>query len=324
MLDGLGWLQLRERERVAPNLASMIGGAITSVAPTTTATALTSISLGSAPAAHGMVGFRVRVDGEPGDQVLNTLRWTTSSGDARERVDPSSFLAGRAFAGRPVPVVSGAAFEGSGFTIAHLAGSRPFPWYLPSSLPVETTRLLAAGEPLVYAYYPGVDTIAHATGFGAYYDAELTAADRLVAAVAAGLPAGAALVVTADHGQVDVGERVQVLDEAVAEPAELVSGEARFLWLHARPGAAADLLVAAEAGYGDVAWVRSIDQVEEEGWFGGKLPLAFRRRVGDVAVVPWAPIGLLDEPERTERRLVCRHGSLTPEEMLVPLLAVGA
>ena len=48
-----------------------------------------------------------------------------------------------------------------------------------------SARLLRAGEPFVYAYYDGVDKVAHERGFGPYYDAELRAADRLVGDLAA-------------------------------------------------------------------------------------------------------------------------------------------
>src|ERR1043165_5262378 len=49
-LDGRGWEQLRARTSLAPTLAAMSGGPITSVAPTTTSTALTSLTTGCPPA----------------------------------------------------------------------------------------------------------------------------------------------------------------------------------------------------------------------------------------------------------------------------------
>ncbi len=58
----------------------------------------------------------------------------------------------------------------------------------------------------MYAYYEGIDKVAHAQGLGDYFDDELRAVDRLVGDVLAVLPPGAVLVVTADHGQVDVGD----------------------------------------------------------------------------------------------------------------------
>ena len=62
VLDGLGWEQLRDFAAEAPTLAAAPGGPITSVAPTTTATALTSLTTGVPPATHGILGYRLRVD----------------------------------------------------------------------------------------------------------------------------------------------------------------------------------------------------------------------------------------------------------------------
>lgn len=320
VLDGLGWGQLAERPHVAPTLAGMAGGAITSVAPTTTATALASITLGAPPASHGMIGYRLRVDGPTGDEVMNVLRWRTSSGDARPFVVPHDFQTSDAFGGRPVPVVSKVDFAGSGFSEAHLRGSQLHGWGVASSIAVEVGRLAASGEPFVYAYYEGIDKIAHMRGFGEEYDAELLAADRLVADILAVLPSDVCLLVTADHGQVEVGPNLEQLDAAVLEDAALVSGEARFRWLHAREGRAEALLAGAVARYGHQAWVRSVDEVLDEGWFGGPVDERVRHRLGDVAVVPWEPVGYLEAGDG-DARLVCRHGSLTEDEMLVPLLA---
>ena len=63
----------------------------------------------------------------------------------------------------------------------------------------------------MYCYYGGIDKIAHERGFGPFYEAELRFADQIVAETLAVLPPGAALLVTADHGQVDVGERVGII-----------------------------------------------------------------------------------------------------------------
>jgi hypothetical protein len=70
-----------------------------------------------------------------------------------------------------------------------------------------------------------------------------------------------------------------------------------------------------------VAWVVTAEEMEKDGWFGGSLQPEVRARLGDVALVPFAPIAYLDPSDASDVRLVCRHGSLTPEEMLVPLVA---
>ncbi len=293
------------------------------MAPTTTAAALTSLTTGLPPATHGIVGYKFAVAGPSGPEVLNVLRWTTRSGDARPFVPPRQAQPRDAFGGRPVPVVSRSDFSGSGFSQAHQHGAREVAWTVASSLPVLVGDLLGQGETFVYAYYEGIDKVAHASGLGALYDAELAFVDRLVSDVISVLPPGTALAVTSDHGQVDVGSRARPLAPEVAASTVLISGEARFRWLHSRPGEAQDLLERAQAHYGDEAWVASRAEVVARGLFGG-LGNEFLGRLGDVAMVPLGDDAYLDPTDGGDARLVCRHGGLTTDEMSVPLLAASA
>jgi hypothetical protein len=319
VLDGLGWEQMQQRRHLTPMLSSMEGGPITSVAPSTTATALTSIVTGLTPGEHGIAGYRMHVgDG----QVLNVLRWRTAQGDARESVPPQSFRTTPGFCGQSVPAVVKAEFESTGFTDAHLHGTRLHGWRVTSTLVLEVEQLLAAGEPFIYAYYDGVDKVAHEFGLQRHYDAELAFVDRLVAELAAVLPPDAALAVISDHGQVDVGDKWEALDQGCLEGVWLMPGEGRFLWMHCEPGAAGRVQGRLVERYADRCWVRSLAEIRAEGWFGPTLTQATESRLGDVAVLPFEPIALLDPAATGEVRLRSRHGSLTPAEMWVPLLAV--
>jgi predicted AlkP superfamily pyrophosphatase or phosphodiesterase len=326
VVDGLGWEQLRARSVLAPTLSAGAGidRAITSIAPTTTAAALTSITTGRPPATHGILGYRLAA----GDQILNMLRWTLGKGpddDARRRVPVREFQPIAPFPGsdRPVPVVSKVDFGGTGFTAAHLGDSPLVDYRVPSSLAVEVAAQLGAGAPFVYAYYDGIDKVAHAYGFGPHYDAELVAVDRIVGDLVAVLPPGAVLLVTADHGQIEVDNRVELLGRDAMAMVRFFSGEGRFRWVHARPGAADDLSVLLTELYADTTWVRTREQLVDEGWFGGPLSDGFADRLGDVALVPFDPIAFVDPADPGENRLACRHGSLTTDEMLVPLVALG-
>jgi hypothetical protein len=320
VLDGLGARQLDVRAaQLAPVLASGTGTTLTSVAPSTTAAALTSLATGLPPAIHGVVGYRVAI----GDEILNILGWRLDGRDARQRVPPREFQPFVPFAPSPVPtpVVSRQDYRSTGFTAAHLGDSPLFGWHTPAGLVVEVRRLLRRDAPFVYAYYDGIDRSAHASGLGEHYDAELTAVDRMVGDLLDVLPKDAALVVTSDHGQVEVGTSTEVLGGEVMACVALLSGEGRFRWLHARPGAEHGLLELAAELYGHIAWVRGVEQVVDEGWLGGSLTANVRARLGDVALVPFAATAFLDPADTGEQRLVCRHGSLTPDEMDVPLLA---
>ncbi|HEV3281080.1 MAG TPA: alkaline phosphatase family protein [Acidimicrobiales bacterium] len=323
VLDGLGWEQLRARRTTAPALSGAVGmeRPITSVAPTTTACALTSITTGLTPNLHGLLGYRLALDGE----ILDALHWTVGSRrarDGRRTVPARQFQPCAPFAGasRPVPVVSRSEFGGTGFTAAHLGDSPLHGYKVLSSLPAEVSRLLRVGEPFVYAYYDGIDRVAHTSGLGELYDAELRAVDRMVADVADQLPAGAALVVTADHGQIDVGPRLELLGREIMDLVSYLSGEGRFRWLHARPGRTGDLLDAVTGRYAQTTWVKTRDEVIDEGLFGGPVGQEFLPRLGDVVLIPQEPIAFIDPADTGESRLVSRHGSLTSDEMLVPLV----
>jgi hypothetical protein len=317
VIDGLGWQQLQARQRVAPTLVEMRGGSITTVAPSTTASALTSISTGTPPGEHGIIGYRMAMAGG----VLNVLRWTTPNGDARSSIPPESIQALPAFLGHQPPVVSKAEFAKSGFTRAHLAATRLTGYRTVSAIPVDVSRLVRSGEPFVYAYYDALDRVAHEYGLGEHYEAELIACDRLVADLLTALPQGTALLVTADHGHVDCTDGEVEIDPEVRALVAGESGEARFRWLHSRLGASSDLYEAATAAHGHQAWVCGREQMIEDGWFGPVVTDAARGRLGDVALVARGNRAFVDPADTGPVQLLGRHGSLTAAEMLVPALS---
>lgn len=319
LLDGLGWEQLQSRRHLAPTLSAMAGGPITSVLPTTTATALTSLTTGTPPGEHGVVGYRINVHGE----VLNVLRWTTAAGDARQTIPPGKVQSQLPFLGHRPPVITKAEFVRTGFTIAHLDSVRFTGYRMPSTLVTEVSRLTRASEPFVYAYYDGIDKVSHEYGLTDYFDAEVHAADRMIGDLLEVVPTGTAVVVTSDHGQIDVGANVIPLAAEVMAHVSMQSGEGRFRWLHARPGHVTALVDSATAHHGDVAWVRTREQVIDEGWFGPTVTADAQARLGDVALVARADVAFSEPNDTGPYELVGRHGSATSAELYVPLLAAA-
>ena len=321
VIDGLGYEQLQRHAHIAPNLMSLVGGSITTIAPSTTASALTSLVTGASPAEHGIVGYRM----DMGDSIMNSLRWWSDTRDLRKVHPPATVQPIPPFVGMTIPVVSRAELEGSAFTEAHLRGSRPCGWRAASSIVAQCANLISSGEKFVYAYYDGIDKIAHERGFGAYYDSEIAATDWLVGSLLNTLPSGTTLAITADHGQVQVDDNVVHLSDDIKASLHHQSGEGRFRWLHAKRGQESDLLQIATDSYSDIAWVASRDQVIEEAWLGpargGRIADQVKRRLGDVALVPFTATTFDDPLDSGPFSLVCRHGSLTADEMYVPFLA---
>ncbi len=320
VLDGLGWDQLQDRLHLAPTLAGMSGGVITTVAPSTTAAALTSITTTLSPAEHGVVGYRIRVD----DSLLNTLRWwDDETGDARRTMPPEIIQGYEPFQGENVSVVTKAEFNRSGFTKAHLRGGRLTGYRTPAVLTARVAQLLRDGEQFVYAYWDGVDKVSHEFGFGDEFDAEVAFADRMVADLIAAVPSGTQVVVTADHGQVDCRNGSVDLSPEVSALATGLSGEGRFRWIHTDPTDIESMATLCRELYGHQSWVATIDQILDEKWFGPSMNSQIQDRLGQVALCPFEPISYADPADSGPFELVGRHGSLTDAEMLVPLLSAN-
>ena len=321
VLDGLGSDQVAARPGITPVMSSMEGTVVTSVAPSTTATALTSITTGLTPGEHGIVGYRMMVDGD----VMNMLRWGSATmGDCRRTLPPDSLQPYDPFLGERVDYVSKAEFARTGFTGAHLRGAHLHGYRTTAVMVAEIGRVVREGAPFVYAYYDGVDKVAHEYGLDARYDAEVGFVDRLVGDVIAAVPTGTQVLVTADHGQVDCGNDLRPVASDVLDLTEAMSGEARFRWLHAMPGAERALLDAATEAHADSAWVRSLEQMVDDGWLGPAVRSEVLDRYGTVALLPFDDFGFDDPDDSGPFSLIGRHGSLTSAEMLVPLLLATA
>jgi len=316
VLDGLGWSAVQDHAALMPNLTALEGGSITTVAPSTTATALTSISTGLPPARHGIVGYRMLVDG----RVLNVLRWTVGG---RER-PPEPFDVQRhpPFFDRHVPVVTRSEFRDTGFTQAHLRGGRMLGWLTVAGLVELCVRAVEAGEKFVYAYYPGVDTTAHEFGLHArVFTRELRFVDSLVSELVDSLPSSAALLITSDHGQIHLEDSSWIEIPELLSLSSHVAGDGRFRYLYADADNRKELLGRARELCSDRAWVWSRAELLEMGVLGAGATGSVPGRVGSVVLAAREPVAFVDPALPNERTLRSGHGSLTPDEMYVPLLA---
>jgi len=316
ILDGLGSNEIDRRRDTLPTITSLQGDRITSVVPSTTPTALSSISTGLAPSEHGIIGYRMWL----GLGVLNVIRWAMQGQNPPE---PEELQPREAFGGQSLPVVSRTQFRDTKFSALLYRGAEFHGYFTPSGL-IERSRLLVeAGERFVYAYYDGPDLVAHVHGMrDGFFARELEFCDRLVGDMLDALPSNAALVVTADHGHVHFEERIEL--ETLNKMCLAQSGESRFRYLHAREGAADDLFGAASDLFSSKAWCFTRDQLIDERWLGPQAPSPeVRRRIGDVILAARSPIGFVDPANPGEGLLQSGHGSLTPDEMYVPLRAAA-
>jgi len=328
LVDGMGWHLLPELAGSAPLLASVVAGGtghlseLACTFPSTTPSSLVSLGTGAQPGQHGILGFTLNIPGT--DRVLNHIRWRDDPPYLEWQPLPTWFERLER-AGISARVVLPASFMGSGLTDAAYRGAQFHPTHTSDDYARQVGDELAAAPGLVYGYAADLDTAAHVFGIGSprWHEAAVHV-DALLTRLVDTLPANAALLVTADHGGLNVPPEARVdldTDPRLAQGVRVVAGEPRVRYLHTQPGAAADV----QAGWSDVldgrAHVYTREQAVGTGMFGPVSP-EHLARIGDVVVVCTGDAAVLatgHEPPETAR-LIGFHGGATAAEMAIPLI----
>lgn len=335
LVDGLG----AEALKATAGHARTLCGALTTKSvieagfPTTTAAALASLTTGQLPGQHGLVGYSVLDSAH--DRVVNQLSgWDDNLDPATWQLQPTVFERASA-AGLGAAAVGTERYRDSGFTRAVLRGAQ---YVSGSSISARMQRAaeLAAqpGPPgLIYVYVPELDMAAHAHGWESReWTAALETTDSAVRDLVAALGPRAGLLVTADHGIIDVPTRSHVLIDsapALLDGIRFVAGEPRCLQLHFEPDLSATLRAALvdqwRAAESDRSWVLTRDEFVQSGWLGAVRP-DVAPRIGDIIVAARKSIAYYDSRTASPhaRAMIGQHGSATQPELRVPLLRFGA
>jgi hypothetical protein len=325
LVDGLGADLVRAHADLAPTLAALASpvGDLSAPCPSTTPVSLATLGTGLPPGSHGILGFVTDIPGE--DRTLNHVQWADDP-------DPDVWQARRTVfeqaeeAGVSATAVGPYAYAGSGLTRAVYRGATYTGAVSHGDLCALVLGSLAASpRALVYGYLPELDLTGHVRGVDSPgWRAQLAFIDRVVEELVAGLPDDAALLVTADHGMLDVpaGTRLDLDEEPdLTDGVRLLAGEPRARYVHTEPGAEDDVLHRWREVLGDRAWVGSRADAVASGIFG-PVDEAVAARIGDVVALArgtWALTTPRLEPGPS--RLAAYHGSLTATELAIPLLA---
>ncbi|HYF71943.1 MAG TPA: nucleotide pyrophosphatase/phosphodiesterase family protein [Nocardioides sp.] len=323
LVDGLGAHQLERHAHAAPFLAGLLAEQAPGTAgvPSTTATSLTSLGTGLMPGAHGVVGFSSRVPGT--DRLLNALMWDKSVDPVEWQPHPTAFTRLREVGGCAT-VVNKREFARSGLTVAAHRGAE----YVGADKVGERIAAAVASSAerasLTYLYDGDLDWTGHRYGVASHqWLQQLAMIDAEAEQLRETLPAAVRLLVVADHGMVDspTASRVDVDDQPdLTSGVALLGGEARFRHLYCRSGAVDDVVATWSGLLGDRAEVMTREAAIGRGWFGAVSPSVLPR-LGDVVVACRGDLAILSTSAFPyEATLVGLHGSLTPEEMLIPLL----
>jgi hypothetical protein len=269
---------------------------------------------------------------------MNVLRWQVygvgHTSDLSGKIDPERFqprptaFERAAAAGVEVLLAGPAAHDRSGLSRATLRGGR-------FQAAVSGGDLLAAmlaelrkpKRSLVYGHHNDLDSTGHVRGATSEaWRIQLGLVDRMCETLASALPPACNLIITGDHGMVDLAphQRLDLDDHReLAHGVRIMAGEGRARYLYTHHGAAEDVRAAWRETVGDRMWVLSREEAIAAGWFGPNVPEDIAHRIGDVIAAAHAPVGIFQRSvDPGQASLVGHHGSLTPEEVLVPLLVV--
>lgn len=325
LLDGLGHHQLDARKGHAPFLRGAESAILSASFPTTTATSLALLGTGKAAGLTGMTGYTARNPATA--QLANLVNWSGASEPTEWQREPR-LMAAASEAGVEVTTLGKPRFHGSGLTRAVLEGGN-FVGVAHLHDGVDAAISASARPGMTYLYWSEIDAAGHSHGWQSdAWVAALEEADGQLARLASRLGDGVALLVTADHGMIDVvgAPRWDVGENpALASGVELVAGEPRTLHVHTKAGADPQGVAARwTQELGGHAVVGTREQWIETGVFGPVAPHVVPR-IGDVVVAMTGRATVVDSRTQTPASmgLIGMHGSLTPEELYVPLLTIA-
>ncbi|MBO0979128.1 alkaline phosphatase family protein [Microbacterium sp. SD291] len=327
LVDGLGAISLRAHAGHARALTAGMAkkDVAYSVFPSTTAAALTSILTGVGPGEHGLVGYRVLDRSR--DILVNQLSGWESEGIDPLVWQPAPTLFERARGeGRPSFAVGFAGYADSGFTRATLRGADFVAARTPADR-VAAAYELAERNPgaIVYCYLPEADKAGHKHGIAS--SKWVSALEEIDAALSVAVPDGVGVIITSDHGMLDVPEHRQVVLEAEhLDGVRHVGGEPRMLHVYLEPDADLGGVVARmRADLEGLADVCAKAEAIAAGMFGPVVTDAAASRIGDVLVVARGNGALYDgtADDQRSRGMVGQHGGISVEERQVPLLRRG-
>ncbi|MDA8128672.1 MAG: alkaline phosphatase family protein [Betaproteobacteria bacterium] len=330
VVDGLGMNTLAGRDGA---LRRHLVGELTSVFPSTTASAIPTFLTGLAPQQHGLTGWNMYFR-EIGAVIAPLpFRVRTGRHALREAGVTPAALFGLAslFDRLPLPchVVSPRNIVHSDFNVALSGRAQRHGYESLDDLFNAIAALLHSQEPsYIYAYWPQIDSLAHAHGIGsAPVAAALDALDAAFEALLGVAQAcGSRIVVTADHGLIDspADQAIDLDDHPGLRDALLLPlcGESRMAYAYVRAGREAQLEDYVRTRLSDRVRLLKSTDIVRQGWLGpGDPHPALLDRLGDYVLIPRGSAILRDWLKGEERHVhVGIHGGLSDAEMRVPLV----
>ena len=325
VVDGLGWHNIHEHRAFAPTLTHLLNTSKPAMTgfPTTTATSMATIGTGELAGQTGLTGYSA-IHPHTGD-LSQFISWKNLPDPHHHQ--QRAQLTSLAQTYTTVTSISQSTFKDSGLTNACFSGAHHVSAEtLTDTVNATVNALRAPG--LVHTYWGQIDAIGHVAGPNSVpWTTALADFDVALADLLQRVPPDTLVVLTADHGMVHIGprDRIDVADHyALMRSVRGVAGEPRAPQIYTNsPRSAADVAARWADTLGSHAVVLDRHQAQESGLLG-QVDDRVAPWFGDVLVLTTGTTAIVDSSTMAAQAIALKgmHGSLTPTEVHVPLLAV--
>ncbi|MGJ3237505.1 MAG: alkaline phosphatase family protein [Anaerolineae bacterium] len=349
LLDGMGYHHLRrlmaEDQHLAQIVADLNGGRdlvpLTSVAPSTTVVALSSLWTGATPSEMSITGTLMFL--RQLSLLTNMITFTPMAGFRSHRQDvvakwglpPEDIVQAPSLSNYlqlqeiPSYVITNRAYMGTGLSrilhrdVTHAVTHKGYADFIGQ---VEQTLCDTRGKRVyVQIYWEGIDALAHEYGAThPHTDQEIIQklSDlRRVLNNPDTMDGETLVMILADHGHQDATQAIRIADDPILTSAMQMSiaGDERHGYMYLRHGTLDAVTTQIDAHYSDCLTYLISQVALENGYFGTQISSELRHRIGDVILLP-RPGYILSDPALGTLPMISRHAGLSDWEMLIPLI----
>ena len=358
LIDGLGYLSFKRFQKYFSLPKETLISPLTTIFPSTTAAALSTLSTGLLPQEHGLFEWRLYLP-QVGD-IIKTLPFCLEDSHQHDQLIDLGFNPEEIFFNEPTIYQRLAQEKVSSFVFNHQnyyksafaktaqKGAKPIPFASLSELLVTLSKTFTKTtkkypKTFTYVYLDYLDSIGHKYGpKSPYFEVELAQIALMINKFfiqplkkkSQIKKSKTLLLITADHGQIQIDPKKTIYlnhfrklkNNLALKPNQepiLATGGPRDLFLHLKKDRKKETIAYLKKKLADKADVYSTTQAVKMGWFGNRQPSKkFLERLGDVLILPKGNGTIwLDNGEKKINKLG-HHGGLTAQEMLVPLIAL--
>jgi len=325
LVDGLGLHNLKASAAHAGFLNSQPSTPASCYYPSTTSASIVSLATAKPPWETGFIGYQI-LERTSGSRMNLLSGW--SSQEQAALFQPLETLSESATqAGVEFHVVAPAIYEYSGFSAATMR-SATFHGHNDITQRFEKARSLLAdkNKKIVYLYLPELDQCAHAQGWKSdRWLHLLEAVDSEMQNLKNSLPKSAGVVLTADHGVIDVQKNNHIyLDEYIAaEELDYVGGDTRGLFFYLKDSSSVSVYLERLAEtFGDRCYIVTPEDLITAGYWGRGVR---DHLLPEIIVLAKKEVALYhrDFAKPKSLEMVGHHGSISSNELSIPLIKIG-